>query len=313
MQDGTRLRFGVRSSRGVEEFFAKNAATGQEVPINEQPERKTASGLTVKLNQFRKLRPGQPLLKPGRCPDIILDPRECKFGCMNAGTPNSLLQRPLLLRMKGARKDYAVLPQLAPLEPAHVLIVPCEGHDPLRFPHADQLLDDSIVNDLIDSAVNSPGWVILYNSLHAGATVRHLHLQAVEFQQPLPIETAQTAEQQGWRLIDDPRFPGGGLQFNHTERTALMRAIVVLQSGGFPLNLLARGQKVFLFPRDPNNEIVDVFPYSGFASMEMAGIIYTSSKEAFDRATDSNVNAVLARTALEPRELLKLLAATAVS
>src|SRR3954454_4347514 len=65
---GIHLRFGVRASAGGHEFFAVNADTGENVPL--QPKAKTtASGLTIKLNEFRKLRPSQPIVKPGRRPD----------------------------------------------------------------------------------------------------------------------------------------------------------------------------------------------------------------------------------------------------
>src|SRR5258708_5830755 len=75
---GIRLRFGVRASKSGHEFFARNAETGEDIPLNEQQARRTNAGLTIKLNEFRKLRPSQPILKPGRRPDQPFDPRQCR-------------------------------------------------------------------------------------------------------------------------------------------------------------------------------------------------------------------------------------------
>jgi hypothetical protein len=43
--------------------------------------------------------------------------------------------------------------------------------------------------------------------------------------------------------------------------------------------------------------------------MEFAGVVYTSSKEAFDCATDENINAALAQTTLPANEVLPLISA----
>jgi len=305
-----RLRFGVRANAIGHEFFAENAETGEEVPLNEQQARKTRSGLSIKLNEFRKLRPSQPILKPGRRPDQEFDARSCKFGCIDANTPNSLLKRPVLLRISGCHLDLAVMPQLAPLEPVHVLLVPCASGEKLQFPHLDQLLGAPLIEDMVNMAAGAKEWSFLFNSMHAGATVRHLHLQALRTSDALPIESASTRTEQGWRFIDDSRFPGGGLVFEPRERAKLIRAVLSLQTQSLPLNLLASNDKTFLFPRHLEHEIADAFPFSGFASMEFAGTVYTSSKEAFEHATDANINAALAQTSLPVAEVLRILNAS---
>ena len=98
--------------------------------------------------------------------------------------------------------------------------------------------------------------------------------------------------------MSDARFPGGGLVFVKHAEAALTTAIVDLQARHIPLNLLVKGGRAFLFPRHPDHEIAESFPYSGFAAMEMAGIIYTSSQEAFDAATDEAIEHALVRTGM---------------
>jgi hypothetical protein len=297
------IRFGVRDSAAGHEFFAVNPGTGTEIPLQAEPPRVTASGLTIKLNEFRRLRPASPILKPGRRPEESFAAEACRFGCQNAEAPNSILRRPVLLRIRGREGELAVIPQLAPLEPAHVLLVPRKGKD---FPHIDQLLFPELVGEMFAMSAAAPGWMFVFNSMHAGATVRHLHLQGVRWADPLPIEGAVTRREQGFTIIDDPRFPAGGFLFDTAEAWHLSNAIEILQKSGYPLNLLLKAGRAFLFPRHPDHEIVASFPYSGFASMEMAGVIYTSSREAFEAATDERIEETLRVTAIGNEEALRI-------
>ena len=68
--DGTRLRLGVRKTDRGEEFFANYAETGKPFSVAHQKPRRAQSGLIIKLNELRKLRPAAPVLKPGRLPDL---------------------------------------------------------------------------------------------------------------------------------------------------------------------------------------------------------------------------------------------------
>jgi len=303
--DGARLRFGVRKTDRGEEFFAENANTGEPLSLNRQQPRQTKSGLIIKLNELRKLRPAAPLLKPGRLPDLDFTPSTCKFGCVDPTARGSILNRAILLRVKARAYEFAIMPQLAPLEPAHVLLVPCEGTESTTFPHLDQLVDPGLINDILDLARGLREWIMIFNSMHAGATVRHLHLQALKFSEPLPVKGASTIERSGCRLLDN--FPARGMVFDQAERSKLIQTALALQSRWVPFNLLAHGQKVFLSARNPEQEIIDLFPFTRFAAMEMAGVIYVSNQEAFDAATNDTITAALRRTTLTPEQLLKVL------
>jgi len=308
--DGMRLRFGVRTGPSGELFFAENSETNEAVSLIDHEPRRTRSGLIIKLNELRKLRPASPILKAGRGADIDFDPVACRFGCLDANAPNSILNRAVLLRIVGRHYEFAVLPQLAPLEPAHLLLVPCAGGNPPGFPHTEQVLDERAIDDLLAMAATARDWIFIFNSLHAGATVRHLHLQALRLGAPLPIEAATIRRQNAFSFVDDWRFPGGGLVFESNERSKLVDTILALQSRLYPLNLLVCGTRSLLFARDLENEIVDLFPFSCFAAMEFGGIIYTASQEAFDRATDETVGETLRKTALDAERLLRILGAS---
>jgi hypothetical protein len=171
----------------------------------------------------------------------------------------------------------------------------------------DQLLDSDLIEDMLDMAAGAREWTFLFNSMHAGATVRHLHLQALQISGPLPIESALTETDTQWPFVRDSRFPGGGLVFAQSERARLLKAVLSLQERSFPLNFVARGDKAFLFPRHPDHEIAESFPFSGFASMELSGILYTSTPEAFEHATDQAINAALRETSLPREEILRVI------
>ena len=303
--DGTRLRLGVRKTDRGEEFFANYAGTGKPFPVAHQKPRRTKSGLIIKLNELRKLRPAAPLLKPGRLPDLDPNPQTCSFGCLNPAASGSILKRPVLLRIKAPTHEFAVMPQLVPLEPAHVLLVPCEGREQVSFPHLDQVLTEQLLEEMVEIAAALQDWTLVFNSMHAGATVRHFHLQAVGLSEPLPVERAGTVQRAGWPLLD--KFPARGIMFDEAQRPKLIDAALALQKRSLPFNVLARGRKIFLFGRNPDQEIIDIFPHTRFAAMEMAGVIYTSSQEAFDGATDETITTALTRTTLTAEELLEVL------
>jgi hypothetical protein len=292
------LRFGIRRNGIVAEFFALNPQTGVEIPLREQPPRRTRVGLLIKLNEFRRLRPAPPIDRPGRRPDHDSSPEKCRFGCLDDRAPNSILKRPALMQMRGRSGSLAVLPQLAPLEPAHVILIPCDESGDHRYPHLDQLLTAELISDMFNMSAAASDWLFVFNSMHAGATVRHLHLQALRLERALPIEGATLRNGPDGDTIDDARFPGGGLLFLGQAEAALIKAIMGLQARHIPLNQLVKAGRAFLFPRHPDHEIAESFPYSGFAAMEMAGIVYTSSQEAFDAATDEAIEQALARTGM---------------
>src|SRR5256885_105878 len=121
--EGAHLRLGVRKTTIAEEFFAENAETGESLSVRCHQPRRTKSGLIIKLNELRKLRPTAPLLRPGRLADLDFNPLACSFGCLHANAPGSILNRPVLLRLKAQKYEFAVVPQLVPLELSHVLLV----------------------------------------------------------------------------------------------------------------------------------------------------------------------------------------------
>jgi len=302
------LRFGVRPCGAGAEFFAVNPETGEEIEIREQAPKVFPSGLIVKLNEFRRLRPSPPIDRPGRRPDQNIDVSACRFGCADAGVANSILGRPILLRITGEAGELAVLPQLAPLEPEHVILIPCVDGKPVRFPHVDQLLTAKLIGDMFELSRSAEEWIFVFNSMHAGATVRHIHLQSLRVATGLPIEAAHTIQRKERAWIEDDRFPGGGLVFESAERSGAITAIERLQARKIPLNFLVTLGRGFLFPRHPEREIAKALPYSGFASMEMAGVVYVSSAEAFEKATEKTVRAALRETALDEAALLEILA-----
>src|SRR4029079_10688586 len=127
-----------------------------------------------------------PIDRPGRRPDQNFSPEKCRFGCLDVRTPNSILVRPVLMEIRGQSSTLAVLPQLAPLEPAHVILIPCDETDPHRYPHLDELLTAELVTAMFQMSAAAPDWIFVFNSMHAGATVRHLHLQALRLGTSLP-------------------------------------------------------------------------------------------------------------------------------
>ena len=295
--DGARqIEYGVRENadRTGFEFCVIDANTKAE--IREGYFSSDTAGIFAKeLNRTRGLRPGAGRSQPGRQQEVPPAPEACRFYCLDPNNRDSLRVRVVVgtVQRSGLSWAWNVYPNLAPFEAnGQFLMLPVA--DGGLLPHLPQLLTEEIVRDMVALCVNSSQLVIFFNSLHAGATVNHFHLQAVRHVRTLPIEK-HISPDPGRSTVDG--YPLNAIVFGPAVRDDIWASVRSLQARNLPFNLIYLDGRFVLFPRDDNNEIVREFP-SVLASMEVCGRFIFSDAQSFGAATEGRIKTALGRIGL---------------
>lgn len=328
---GERLRIGVKLGSGGEPGYdGLNVTTGAALQPKRLVDDKTGQPLVdqdtgrpleyrrsfkvdglpfqCELNGYRALRPGGGTLKPGRQPDLPPEPLKCGFACQDPTKDLSILRRPVLLKVRLKNAQWAALHNMAPLEAAgHVLWFPVsERGETVCFPHAPQRLSREFLEDLVELFARCPGYVLFFNSPHAGATQDHIHAQMVRQTARLAIEDAAQVDCgcHGFRRLDG--YPARGFVFLKDADAALIYSCVDrLQQQQTPYNLIMAADRIVVVPRDAAHEVVAEFPKGVLASMEFAGKIITTDKQTHRDADAEKVKSAFGKTTLALESVLK--------
>jgi len=180
-----------------------------------------------------------------------------------------------------------------PFAELHALLVPDpEANRPQFLEPQDH---DRLWEIGCDLGSRLPGIGFGYNALGAYASVNHLH-----FQMFLRTTGAYAIESERW-------WHNGGAQpyplavQRHDEPDAAWEALRALHAAGVGYNLLYRPGRLYLVPRAAQGSYRHSDWTGGFAWSEVAGTLTTSDATAFDRLTDGDIRAELARLALPHR------------
>lgn len=301
--------YGIRvGSGGVREFYLW-LPRDKDAPSKQTYFDRAEAGMFIKeLNMIRGLRPGGGKRRPGRQADIPAGVERCRFECCRV-TKKSILVRMVAGRLRpseigGLKHTYRVLPNLAPFDVnGQFLIIP-ESESIPELPHVPQELTERLLSDFITICRNSEGLVIFFNSKHAGASVDHLHFQTVPHTSRLPIERA-LPERHG-RL--DASYPINGLAFpadGDGFHGRLWKLVAELHKTETPFNLIYVSNTFIVVPRDIENEITSEFN-TLLASMEICGRFITSSREAYDNATEGRIVMALQKSGIAYEDIPSL-------
>jgi hypothetical protein len=305
---GDLVRFGLAWSDGAITYCARNVRTAQviEAPVEERAI--GATGFCCQFNGYRALRPGGAPRRIGRQPEISPAVADCRFFCQDPSRGLSLLSRAPLLQVGLANGRWNAYYNSNPFEKeGHFLLVPAlTDGTPGNLPHLPQLLSRESVEDLVDFFRQSPGTIVFFNSLHAGASVNHLHAQAVFHKHRLPIEEARTAEYKGFKVLEG--YPAQAICFGrNSDLDPIVAAVDRVQRLGIPFNLILLGECILLVPRAAEHEIVAEFPGGVLATMEIAGKIITVDRQVYENIQPADVTSAMNKATLDVRELIDLL------
>ena len=169
--------------------------------------------------------------------------------------------------------------------------------------HHPQVLTRAWVEDLVQLFLKTSKIIIFFNSLHAGASVNHIHAQAVVHTNELAIESARMLAYKGFSILD--RYPAQALCFGRDSDVGTIAAIIErLHESCIPFNLIMLGERIILIPRNREHEIVSEFPGGVLATLEAAGKIMTGDRSAYERTERVHLESAFQKATLDVRALI---------
>jgi len=286
------------------QYFARNETTGSEIQNPVVEKAIPSTDFLVQFNRGRSWRPGAGGRQPGRQPEISGAWQDCRFDCQMPTGPNSrnsLLLRDPLMQVELDHWRWNAYHNLVPFEAeGHFLWVPVRQQGwQMTIPHYRQHLTREFLADFLQLGVIGSNMLFFFNSLHAGASVNHIHFQSVAYTQTLPLERAiATSERVRYgpaSLLKD--YPAVALVFpSDIGIDELFPYIYRLQRSEppIPFNLLLIGDWVGIFPRNLDHEILPEMAGGAISAMEMAGKFITSNPANYDFLIGASLQAIAA-------------------
>lgn len=254
---GDRLVVGIHESNF--RHYARNLSTGEIINTGFEEKQVPRSDYFCQFNGYRALRP-----RVNRSDELKA---ECLFYCQDASDESSLLRRTPLFRIRLPHYVWNAYHNLAPVDVlGHFLLVPATDE---TLHHYRQTLNHAIFEDFLLLRSLDANFLFFYNSLGAGASVDHLHFQAVYRRQRLAIEK-QAA-------------PGTARQIHATAEQ-----ITKLHDADVPFNLVASAEFVYLIERH-------VEPETKLSALDLAGRIVTTDRSTYESITREKIEAALNR------------------
>lgn len=302
------IESGIRMTADGPEHYAIDREDGSEIGAGVMERRLEGSTFTLQFNPYRSLKPKAETLGLGRQPDASSDVKDCLFACQEATNPLSLLRRDVHLRVELPSYQWAAVHNALPVEKnGHFLWVPASMDGPaIGFPHWIQILTRPLLEDFLALASRSTGLMTLFNGMHAGASVNHIHYHSVYRMRKMPIEEAPIISKGGRFFLAD--YPASGLVYGDgLPAQAIWRDVERLQGRKTPFNLIHCEGRTFLIARNVDNEVIGEFPAGVLAGMELAGRPITTDEPFYKAADWASIQAALHKSTLRDEEILAIL------
>ena len=305
-KSGDRILFGVTQSDHEFCYFAKNLSTDKFINANVEEKEVIGTEFRCQFNGYRALRPGGQALTIGRQDEISPNPIECRFYCQDPTNTLSLLHRTPLSQIRLGNNLWNAYYNAAPLEiEGHFILVPVQVSG-ARFTlaHHLQTLTREFIEDIFLLRDRSKNFVLLFNSLHAGASVNHIHVHAVYRRQPLAVEKELTNAGGPFYLLDT--YPAEVLVFQGIQAVDLVSEHVMrFQEIGIPFNLIWVGERVFLVPRNIEHEVTEEFPFDTLSALDICGKIVTTDRTTYNSVSKELIHAALRKSSIPASKFLR--------
>lgn len=295
----------TRSGRGFC-YYAKNLSTGRNIDAAIEEKEIPGTEFRCHFNGYRALRPGGRVSNVGRQPDIPPGPAECRFSCQDPKNTLSLLRRVPLAQVRLKNFLWGAYYNVAPLEAeGHFIWVPIQMSDGrLILPHYSQTLGRTIVEDLFLLRGVDSKFILLFNSPHAGASVNHLHVNAVYRRRPFPIEKQRATSCGRFHILSE--YPAEVFMFRGDQSVAAVSDCAAkLQELGIPFNLMWIGARAFLAPRNIAHEVTEEFPFDAISAMDICGNLVTTDKATYDSASKERIETALRKSTIDAGKFLQ--------
>lgn len=300
---GDKIVYGIRYINKQFTYYAQNLSQSREIQGGTERKQLGDTGYVCQFNSYRALRPGANNRPIGRQPDIPAAPEQCRFHCQAAEHPISLLRRVPLLTKRFRHFTWNAYYNVAPLDKnGHFLWIPTDPETNL-LPHRPQVLSFESLEDAIKIFSQLRHTILFFNTLHAGASVNHIHLQALYHRETLPIESATIVNYRGYRLLST--YPIQAIVFSvETSVDTIFTCVDRLQQKAIPFNLIMLNHQILLVVRNINHEIVSEFPGDGFAALGMCGVITTVDRNAYDTVTVAMIESTFKKMVIPAKQII---------
>jgi hypothetical protein len=305
-KSGDKILFAITHSRHGFSYAGKNLSTDK--VINDAFAEKKVPGTEFhcQLNAYRTLRPEGGGLRIGKQPERSPSSNECGFFCKNFTNTMSLLRRAPLAQVMLKNHVWNGYYNAAPLEMGgHFIWVPVQLSDgQVTLPHFPQTLNTAVIEDCFLLHDKSANLVLFFNSLHAGASVNHLHVHTIRLSHPLAIEKQRATL---WRRVHVlEAYPVESFLFEGIQSVDLVSEYVVrLQEIGIPFNLVWIGKRVFLMPRNIEHEVTAEFPFDAFSAIDICGKIVTTDRGTYDSISKERIEETLMKSTMAASKFLR--------
>lgn len=301
---GDRIAFGIRQQDGRNRYYAHNLTQDREIQSAVEEREISMPGpgnnFTCQFNGYRALRPGGSQKPLGRQLDISPSPEDCRFACQDRTRPLSLLSRQPMLQETLAHFTWNAYYNAAPIEPdGHFLWVPTQSIQALT--HLTQVLTLSILEDAFALFKQLSESFLFFNSLHAGASVNHIHFQSIASDRLLPAETFPLTSSPDTDYAVPEDYPAYLMVFEpDTSADKVFAHIDRLQTQGVPFNLMLTPRSTILAPRNIDFEVVSEFPGNGLAGLGMCGRLIVIDRNACFSADHLAIQSAFRKMSLHP-------------
>ncbi len=299
---GDAIAFGIKRALDQNVYYAQNLSQSRQIAGAVEEKQIGNQGFICQFNGYRALRPGGELKPLGRQPGISPEPEHCRFSCQNSHHPLSLRTREPLLQVTLPHFTWNAYYNAAPIDPnGHFLWVP-----DATLTHYPQALSLAFLTDALDLYRQLDHTLLFFNSIHAGASVNHIHFQAIRYHQPLPVERwpLLAIKHEEYALLKG--YPARVMVFSQRlSPQAVFAWIDWFQQHQIPFNLMLIGDRILLIPRDINHEIVAEFPGNGIAALGLCGKIITVDREAYLRADETIIQQAFTKMVLTKTSLAR--------
>ncbi len=225
-------------------------------------------------------------LRPPRMSGAKIDARSRPFDPTGFHFNRPFLAREILWEGELAGKAARLLDNKFPFARLHGLLLP----EPARE------LPQSLTPEMhgwaweVRAGAAVPGFCLAYNSQGAQASVNHLHFQSFVQTEPLPLRNPGFSHNGGVDAYPLPcrRFGDVAEAWCHID---------ALHALAIPYNLVYTGDGLYVLARAPQGSRALASWNCGFAWSELAGAITVFSQDEFDRLSEAEIAAELAKLA----------------
>jgi len=304
--DGRRLEAGVRAGANGPEHYVRDVEANKDVHLPPHSKR-FDNGAILVYNPFGKFKPQAPPTGFGRQADLPAGPDACPLRCNDPKDALSILRRPVPLSTALPHSSWLAFANLTPWQPRGLCLwIPGRPDQLSRgLVHEPQRLSPEKLEDFLAIVRGGERMMTFFNSLHAGATVDHIHFQTAYNDAKLAIESAPRTAVGRYTMVRD--WPSSALVFpREVSPEELWGMIGKLQTAGLGFNLIALSTGIFLFVRDPEQEVVAEFGHP-VGAVEFVGWINSSDMDDFRNLTEERVAAGLRKMTFPPGRLAGLL------